>query len=643
MSDREQTANGAPGETGQRPGAAGVGEAVFTPSAAVRALGDREWELLREVGRQWDGVCAERAVWQRALPVDPRLEGGPTSVRAGGWSRFGGVEFSLTGRGDEVVASQRAGEPGSAPGRMLGRARRWVLGPPLESTAVLQERMRKLVALAVLSSDALSSVAYGPEAMLSVLVLAGTGALGASLPIAAAIVVLMVAVGLSYRQTIRAYPGGGGSYIVASDNLGRLPGLFAAAGLMLDYVLTVAVSVAAGIAAIASALPGLRGHFVLAGLITIAVLAAGNLRGVRQTGALFAAPTYAFIVAILLLDTVGLVQAAGRGFAITAPHHLAAASESLGLLVVLRAFSSGATAMTGIEAISDGVPAFKPVEWRNARTTLSWMVSLLIVMFAGTVLLGRVDGVVPGHGQTVLSQLADSVFGHGTVLYLYVQAATALVLLLAANTAFNDFPRLLFFLARDDHAPRSFLRMGDRLAFSNGILLLAGAAGLVYAGFDGRTERLIPLFAVGVFLAFTLSQSGMVVHWWRGRDAGWKRSIAFNALGAGLSAVVLAVTATTKFIEGAWVTVLLVGLLVAIFVAIGRHYRQVLIATRLHPLGVVRPRRGSSPVAPTHKRPALEQSSDPEADESPDEFAHLIVVPVELLDLPTVQIGRAHV
>lgn len=317
-------------------------------------------------------VCAEREVWQRALPVDPRLEGGPTSVRAGGWSRFGGVEFSLTPRGDEVVASQPAGEPGSAPGRMLGRARRWVLGPPLESTAVLAERMSKRVALPVLSSDALSSVAYGPEAMLSVLVLAGSGALGASLPIAAAIVVLMVAVGLSYRQTIRAYPHGGGSYIVASDNLGRLPGLFAAAGLMLDYVLTVAVSIAAGVAAFASALPGLHGHFVLAGLVTIAVLAAGNLRGVRQAGVLFAAPTYAFVVAILLLDTVGLIQAAGRGFAISAPHHLAAATGSLGLLVVLRAFSSGATAMTGIEAISDGVPAFRPVEWRNARTTLTW-------------------------------------------------------------------------------------------------------------------------------------------------------------------------------------------------------------------------------------------------------------------------------
>lgn len=264
------------------------------------------------------------------------------------------------------------------------------------------------------------------------------------------------------------------------------------------------------------------------------------------------------------------------------------------------------------------------------------MVSLLIAMFAATIVLAWIDGVVPGRGETVVSELAHAVFTHSSVLYAFVQTATALVLLLAANTAFSDFPRLLFFLARDDHAPHSFLRMGDRLAFSNGILLLAGAAGLLYAAFDGRTERLIPLFAVGVFLAFRLSQSGMVVHWWRGRAAGWKRSIVFNLLGAVLPAVVLAVTATTKFTEGAWVVVLLVPLLVWVFVTIRRHYRQVLRATRLHPLAVARPRRGSRPsAAPARANHAA--VGDPEADESPAELAHLIVVPVQLLDLPTVR------
>ena len=378
--------------------------------------------------------------------------------------------------------------------------------------------MRKLVALPVLSSDALSSVAYGPEAMLVVLALGGATAFGFSVPISIAIVVLMVVVGLSYRQTIRAYPRGGGSYIVASDNLGLLPGLIAAAGLMLDYILTVAVSVASGIAAITSAIPSLAPDTVPLGLAVIAILVAGNLRGVRQAGLLFAAPTYMFIFGILLMVVVGLVDAGGHGFHAT-PRPPVHAAEGVGLLLILRAFGSGATAMTGIEAISDGIPAFRPVEWRNARTTLTWMVSLLVVMFVGTIALIELDGIVPQSSQTVLSQLAHRNLGSGA-LYGYVQAATALVLLLAANTAFSDFPRLLFFLARDYSAPRLFLRMGDRLAFSNGIVVLGAAAAAILAAFDGSVTSLIPLFAVGVFLAFTLSQSGMVKRWLRTREPG---------------------------------------------------------------------------------------------------------------------------
>src|SRR5918999_3655220 len=363
------------------------------------------------------------------------------------------------------------------------RLRRALVGPPLRSTALAGEKLRKLMALPVLSADALSSVAYGPEAMIAVLVLAGSGGLALSLPVAAAIAFLMLATGVSYRQTIRAYPGGGGSYIVASDNLGRRAGLTAAAGLMTDYVLTVAVSVASGVAAVTSALPALRPGHVAIGLGVIAVLLAGNLRGVRQAGSLFAAPTYAFILAMALLVAVGLVEAANRGFA-TTPHPPLAATEGLGLLLVLRAFSSGSTAMTGIEAISNAVPVFKPKAWRNARTTLTAMVALLILLFAGTVVLAHLDGVVPAADQTVLSQLAHGSFGDGP-LYAFTQAATAAVLMLAANTAFNDFPRVLSLMARDWQAPRAFLRMGDRLAYSNGIVILAVAAGRPPPGLFG--------------------------------------------------------------------------------------------------------------------------------------------------------------
>ena len=334
--------------------------------------------------------------------------------------------------------------------------------------------MRKLVALPVLSADALSSVAYGPQAMLAVLVLAGLPGLSYSLPVGAAIVVLMLAVGVSYRQTIRAYPQGGGSYIVASEELGRVPGLMAAAGLLIDYVMTVAVSIASGVAAITSAYPSMQPATVWIGVGVIVIPLAGNLRGVRQAGAVFAVPTYAFIAAIAALVAAGLVHAAGRGFHPVPARHLAA-MQAVTVLLVLRAFASGSTAMTGIEAISNAVPSFKPAEWRNARITLSWMIGLLIGlligMFGGVLVITRLAGIVPVASQTMLSQLAHLYFGDGPA-YLFIQAATAAVLLMAANTSYNDFPRVLFLMARDRQAPRSFLRIGDRLTFRNGILLL---------------------------------------------------------------------------------------------------------------------------------------------------------------------------
>ncbi|MFJ3216412.1 APC family permease [Kitasatospora sp. NPDC086801] len=509
--------------------------------------------------------------------------------------------------------------------------------------------MRKLVALPVLSADALSSVAYGPEAMLAVLVLAGTAGLPYSVPIAATIAFLMLAVGVSYRQTIRAYPHGGGSYIVATANLGRLPGLAAAAGLMTDYILTVAVSIASGMAAVTSAIPSLQGDVVPIGLAVIGVLLAGNLRGVRQAGVLFAAPTYAFVLVILALIAFGLYRAAAHGFQPTAAPP-STATEGVGVLLVLRAFASGATAMTGIEAISNAVPAFQPTEWRNARTTLTWMVGLLIVLFAGTVALVHLDGVVPDAQETVLSQLAHRAFGPGFG-YVFTQAATAAILLLAANTAYNDFPRVLYLLARDNQAPRIFLRLGDRLAFSNGIVVLSVAAAAIYAAFDGRTAPLIPLYAVGVFLAFTLSQTGMVVHWWRLRDRHWRKSLIFNAVGALLSAIVLVTAAITKFTSGAWFAALVVGLFILVATRIRHHYEQVAAALALHPHAVEVPGRALTRPRPRDGAPALAPSPSAEAEaeaettvaettaesqeseETPEEIHPLLIVPIAALDL----------
>ena len=608
------------------------------PEALLPKLDQNELRVLRRVGREWDRVCGDPDVWRRALPVDPDLGSYPAEIRPTRFGRFVPVA-GVDGQLPALEATNKAEAPRPALGHLGYQLRRVLLGPPLNASAIAVERMRKLVALPVLSADALSSVAYGPEAMLAILVLAGSGGLSYSLPIAATIAFLMLAVGISYRQTIRAYPHGGGSYIVASDNLGRMPGLIAAAGLITDYILTVAVSVASGLAAITSAIPSLTPDIVPIGVGVIAVLLAGNLRGVRQAGLLFAAPTYAFIVAIFALVAVGLSHAAGRGFQPT-PTPPLTATEGVSVLLVLRAFASGSTAMTGIEAISNAVPAFKPVEWRNARTTLTWMVGLLIAMFAGTIALVHFDGVVPNVHQTVLSQLAHRTFGPGFV-YALIQASTAAILLLAANTAYNDFPRVLFLLARDQQAPRLFLRIGDRLAFSNGIILLSGAAAAIYIAFGGKTEPLIPLFAVGVFLAFTMSQAGMVVHWWRRRDdPHWRRSLFFNATGGLLSAVVFVTAGITKFLAGAWVAILTIGLLILVASRIRRHYSRAGESTALHPHAIEVPAHRVTPsVSVGAARTSTDSRDEPddansEAEDNPEEIHNLTIVPVAALDLP---------
>jgi amino acid transporter len=454
---------------------------------------------------------------------------------------------------------------------MLSWLKRLVIGRPLPTAQLAHERLGRPTALAVFSSDALSSSAYATEEILLVLAAAGQAALGLSVPIALAIGALLVVVTASYRQTIMAYPGGGGAYIVARANLGDYPGLVAAAALLIDYVLTVSVSVAAGVAAVTSAFQQLYPYRVGLCVGAITLMALVNLRGVRESGRLFAVPTYLFIAGGLSLLGSGLVRYLWAGVPPAPTGQPMAETGILGTVLILRAFSSGCAALTGIEAISDGVPAFRPPEAANARTTLTWMSGILLTLFLGITVLAYAYGVVPHEKETVLSQLGRMVFGDGP-FYYSLQAATMLILVLAANTAFADFPRLAYFLGRDRFLPRQFTNRGDRLVFSNGILILAGVSSLLLVIFKGDTHAIIPLYAVGVFLSFTLSQGGMVARWVRLRGPGWRQGAMLNGLGAATTAIVLLVLATTKFLHGAWIVVTLIPLLVSMFWAIHRHY-----------------------------------------------------------------------
>jgi amino acid transporter len=462
----------------------------------------------------------------------------------------------------------------------LSRLKRVFLGSPLPTAQSRHERLAKSTALAVFASDALSSVAYATEEILLVLVLAGTVALSYSLPISIAIAILIAIVVSSYRQTIRAYPQGGGAYIVSKDNLGVPAGLVAGAALLIDYVLTVAVSVAAGIAALTSAVPGLfpyRPWLCVAAVVAIAV---ANLRGIRESGKIFAAPTYLFIGSLGVLIIYGGLGAV-FDFLPEAPYQRHPPGlEGVGLFLFLRAFASGCTALTGVEAVSDGVPAFKPPEAHNARIVLTVLGVILIVLFLGITFLAYDFGIAPRHEETVISQLARHVFGGGAI-YFEIQAVTMMILLLAANTSFADFPRLSFFLARDRFIPRQFATQGDRLVFSNGILILSGLAALLLVIFRGDTHALIPLYAVGVFLSFTLSQASMVRRWLRLKEEGWWWRWWLNAIGAVVTGLVMVTIAATKFTHGAWIVVLLIPTLVAVFVMVHRHYEEVAVQLSL--------------------------------------------------------------
>jgi amino acid transporter len=457
----------------------------------------------------------------------------------------------------------------------LGAVKRILLGRPIPSRLAHHERLSKTTGLAVLSSDALSSVAYATEEILRTLVLAGVGALWFATPIGGVISLLLVVVVFSYRQTIHAYPGGGGAYIVAKENIGVSAGLIAGAALLTDYVLTVSVSVAAGVAAVTSAFPAWHGHRVALALAFVVLLTLGNLRGVRESGLIFAFPTYFFLVAMLALLAVGAARVLAGAPIPPAPEHATGAASALTLFLLLRAFSNGCTAMTGVEAISNGVPAFKPPEDRNAATTLLIMAGLCVTLFMGTTLLAHAYRVVPIHDETVVSQLARSVFGGRGTLYYAVQAATTLILVLAANTAYQDFPRLASVMARDRFVPRQFMNQGDRLAFSNGIVVLSLLAAVLIALFGGDTHALIPLYMIGVFVSFSLSQAGMCLHWKRERGHGWVRHALLNGVGAVLTSLVLLIVAVTKFSEGAWLILAIIPALVLHFRSVRTHYDSV--------------------------------------------------------------------
>jgi amino acid transporter len=456
------------------------------------------------------------------------------------------------------------------------RLKRVLVGRPIPTSLDQHERLSRVTGLAVFASDALSSVAYATEAILLVLVTAGTAALGASLPIALAIAVLVGIVVTSFRQSILAYPKGGGAYVVTRENLGRYPSLVAGAALLIDYVLTVAVSTAAGIDAITSAIPELfsyRVELCVAGVVAIAV---ANLRGVREAGRLFAGPTYLFVGSYLLMIGWGLVQWLGGA---VGPPVLDGGGpprgmEALTLFLALRAFASGCAALTGIEAVSDGVPAFRSPEAHHARQVLAALGLILIVLFVGITFLVYVFHVIPVAGETTNSQLARLVFGHSPFYYL-VQGVTALILILAANTSFADFPRGASFLARDGFVPRQFGNRGDRLAYSNGILILTVLSVSLLVVFHGDTHALIPLYAVGVFLSFTLKQASMIRYWLRHRQAGWVSGVVVQTLGAAATGLVMVIIAVTKFSHGAWIVVVLIPTLVVAFVTVRRHYDQV--------------------------------------------------------------------
>ena len=453
--------------------------------------------------------------------------------------------------------------------------KRWLVGGPLKTAQAEHERLSKSLALAIFSSNAISSVAYATEEILLVLILAGTAALAWSIPVSLAILFLVIVLTISYRQIIYEYPEGGGAYIVARSNLGEMPALIAAAALMIDYVLTVAVSVAAGVAAITSAVPEWFGHRTTLGLLFTLFIVVVNLRGARESGKFFAVPTYMAIVALGLMVVAGTYRFLSSASILLPPvtsTGLNSGTEALTLFLILRAFAAGCAAVTGMEVISNGVKAFRPPESGNAATTMVWMSVILGSLFMGISLMAYHYGIIPKEDETVVSQLARLTFGTGMVYYV-IQVGTMMLLVLAANSAFAGFPHLASILARDGFMPHQMSTFGDRLVFSNGIIILGFFACLLLVIFQGDTHALIPLYAIGVFASFTLSQAGMVRRWLAKKGLHWRKKLIVNGIGAITTGIATTIIAVTKFMQGAWIVFLLVAALIMMFRAIRSHYK----------------------------------------------------------------------
>ncbi|MGA3056416.1 MAG: APC family permease [Candidatus Limnocylindrales bacterium] len=484
-----------------------------------------------------------------------------------------------------LEAKLEAQAPRTEWGRRRARISALLFGSPLSSAADLTERLPKWKALPVFSSDVMSSVAYAAEASLFTLAVVGASAYGYLMPISFLIVGLLLLVTFSYRQTIRAYPNGGGSYIVAHTNLGVLPGLIAASSLLVDYVLTVAVSVSSGVYNLASALTVLDPYKVQIIVAFIMLVMAVNLRGLRESGTVFASPTYIFLGSMLLMIGLGIVRIL-LGDTPRAPLEamLPGMGQSLTVFLLCRAFADGCSAMTGTEAVANGVPAFKPPEWKNAQKTMLAMAALLGTMFLGMSFLVGVTGAHPSAtGDSILSQIGAAVFWGRSPLYYVLIFSTMGILVLAAQTSFADFPRLSSILSRDGFFPRQFALRGERLAFNSGIIVLAGVSIALVVAFQGNVNSLIPLYAIGVFSSFTLSQSGMVRHWFKERGPGWRRSALINGVGACVTAVVVVVQITTKFTEGAWIIIIVVPILVLLMLFIKHEYDQEEIGLEVQP------------------------------------------------------------
>jgi len=453
--------------------------------------------------------------------------------------------------------------------------KRFLVGKPIPSHLAHHERLSRVTGLAVLSSDALSSVAYATDFILTTLIVAGVAAFRYAVPISLTIAALLAIVAFSYRQTIHAYPTGGGAYIVAKENIGPMAGLVAAASLLVDYTLTVSVSISAGVLAITSAFPNLDVYRVEMCLGFLAILMVGNLRGIRESGQIFAVPTYFFVFSVMILLAAGLYRfLTGTIVPVDAPLPADAGHAPVTTFLLLTAFANGCTAMTGVEAVSNGVPAFRPPESKNASAVLISMATMAIVMFVGITVLAHAYRVVPNSSESGISQIGRAILGHNLLYYL-LQAGTTLILVLAANTAYADFPRLASIVSRDRYLPRQFMNQGDRLAFSNGILVLSVFAATLIVAFRGDTQSLLPLYMIGVFVSFTLSQTGMVIHWRKTREPGWRSSAFINGFGALVTGIVLLIVAVTKTLEGAWIVLLLIPTIVGIFKLTRQHYDDV--------------------------------------------------------------------